>query len=171
MLKRKLKRKFIFLKSLSAAFSSHNHLTPLRKGSQGRLKIEINKCIGCGACANVCSPRLISITDLNMRRTINFSFGKCTYTSCTQCIDACPEKAITLKEKPKLAPESKTDLSIRIDFSLVKCERCGIPFATQQVVNKLTAELSKEIEIELVASNWLKLCQSCRMIYAGQRIS
>jgi len=76
-----------------------------------------------------------------------------------------------LKEELKLAPDDKTDLSIRIEFSLVKCECCSMPFATQQVINKLTAELSKEVETELAASDWLKLCPNCRMTHAGRKIT
>ena len=35
-----------------------------------RLIIELKKCIGCEACTNVCSPRLITMGDEGLKRTL-----------------------------------------------------------------------------------------------------
>ncbi|MDY7010120.1 MAG: 4Fe-4S binding protein [Planctomycetota bacterium] len=54
------------------------------------VKVDIEKCTGCGSCVDVCPVEAISLND-----------GKAvidedTCTECGLCVDECPEEAISL---------------------------------------------------------------------------
>jgi hydrogenase-4 component H len=169
MLGSKFKEALICLKNLRVTLPYPAQPAPPAEGFRGRLEVNIDKCIGCGACANACPPRLISIIDLDGRRNIEFVLGKCTY--CARCAEVCPEKAISMSKEFELATGDKSDLNITVELIMVKCEQCGTAFTTQRIVDKLTRELSKGIDIELAALDWLKLCPNCRKLREGQKIS
>ncbi len=54
-----------------------------------KAKVDINKCVGCGACARICPRQVITIKD-----------GKAIIddgcTACGACVRACPVGAILL---------------------------------------------------------------------------
>ena len=54
-----------------------------------KLKINSEKCIGCGKCAQLCPMKNISVRD-------NKADAGNRCTMCYRCISNCPEKAITL---------------------------------------------------------------------------
>lgn len=57
-----------------------------------KLKINENKCIGCGKCITLCPMRNISL-----KNETAISYGQCTM--CYRCINHCPKQAITLLGK------------------------------------------------------------------------
>lgn len=57
-----------------------------------KLKINPEKCIGCGLCEKLCPMNNITLTN-----GIAFSGDKCTM--CYRCISKCPKQAITLLGK------------------------------------------------------------------------
>lgn len=56
-------------------------------------KVDLNKCTGCGTCADVCPSEVFDIVD-----------DKCQVarpddcTSCETCVAECPEEAIVLED-------------------------------------------------------------------------
>lgn len=56
------------------------------------MEIKTNKCYNCGACASVCPPNLIDVTD----RVIKVRDG---CTECGLCGRACPVGAIKIGKK------------------------------------------------------------------------
>lgn len=141
---------------------------PPAVGFRERLEVNVDRCIGCSACANACPPGIISITDTDTRRTIAFALEECLY--CARCADLCPEEAINVSQVPELATDDKSDSNITVELVLVKCEQCGTAFTTQRIVDKLMAEVPKKVDIE-PALDWLKLCPDCRKSREGQKIS
>ena len=61
-------------------------------GYTSKLKIDIDKCVGCGICADGCPTKNIKIADGKATAST-----KCTM--CYRCISNCPKQAITLLGK------------------------------------------------------------------------
>jgi hydrogenase-4 component H len=162
MLMSKLKEAIICFKNLRVTLPYPAKPAPPAEGFRGRLDIDIDKCIGCGACANACPPRLILITNVDSRRSIDFILGKCTY--CARCAEVCPEQAITMSREFELATDNKADLNIAVELAMVRCQECGTAFTTKRIADKLTALLPEKIEIEPSALDWINLCPDCRRL-------
>ncbi len=169
MLQSKLKEALICFKNLRVTLPYPFKPAPPPEGFRGRVEVDINKCIGCGACAVACPPRLISITDLDGKRVLEFQLGRCTY--CARCAEVCPVEAIKLSQEFELATDNKADLNIAVELFMVKCERCGEAFTTQRIRNKLATEVSKELGMEPADMKWLGLCPNCRTAAEVEKMS
>lgn len=130
---------------------------PAAGAYRGKPVLDMMRCVGCGACANVCPPRLISLEDAGEYRSIRFELGRCTY--CGSCQEACPAQAVTLSPQFELATGSTDDLTIHLKLNLVKCRSCGAVVGTRRAVNRVQAALV-ELTGEEVA--WLDLCLACK---------
>lgn len=168
MLVSKLKEAIICLKNLRVTLPYPFQPVPPAEGFRGRLELDISKCIGCGACLNACPPRLIRMTDRDSRRTIEFALGRCTY--CARCAEVCPEKAIRMTPEFELSTEDKKDLDITAELLMAKCRQCGTAYTTQRIVDKLMAQVTKEIGFEAAGQEWMKLCPNCRKAQEAQNI-
>ncbi|MDI1472559.1 MAG: 4Fe-4S binding protein [Thermodesulfovibrio sp.] len=131
-------------------------LTP-PENLRGRLKVDPNKCIGCGNCVRTCPSRLIEIQDKEDEKIVLFYSGRCIY--CGRCATACPEKAIRITHEFELATDNKQDLDIVIKIKMVKCSICGKPFITLNMLNKQIERLQNKTEEQI---NKLKICSECR---------
>lgn len=135
----------------------------LRKGK--RLVINLDKCIGCEACANVCSPGFITIGDEGLRRTLRFPIV--CREDCTRCADACSERAITFAA-PSVLPTRKYSTAT---FDLAPCEGCGNPFTTQRIVDKLMVAVAKETGATPEGLTWLRMCPLCRQAHERGKVA
>jgi len=169
VLKSKLKEALICFKNLRVTLPYPFKPAPPPEGFRGRVEFNIDKCIGCGACAVACPPRLITITDLDGKRTLDFRLGRCTY--CARCAEVCPVEAIKLGQEFELATDNKADLNITAELLMVKCERCGEAFTTQRIMNKLATEVSKELGMDPADMKWLGLCPKCRTAAEVEKVS
>ncbi len=57
-----------------------------------KLKVDVDKCIGCSKCAKICPTENIVMKD-------NKAMGKNKCTTCYRCVNTCPKQAITLLGK------------------------------------------------------------------------
>lgn len=163
MLGSKFKEALICFKNLRVTLPYPAQPASAPEGFRGRLEIDIDKCIGCGACANACPPRLITMADLDGKRTFEFALGKCTY--CARCAEVCPEHAITMTKEFELSTDNKSDLNITMELSMVKCQDCGKVFTTKRIMDKLASTLPAKIDIEPSALDWLHFCPDCRRLH------
>ncbi len=62
------------------------------------VKIDLLKCVGCGACTFVCPVGVLAVEDMKCR-------VKEGCISCGECVDVCQWRAITLEDEP----ERRTD--------------------------------------------------------------
>jgi len=105
-------------------------------GFRGQVSVEAEKCIGCGGCANVCTPRAIVVSDPSQEmRLLEFFLERCTY--CARCEEVCPEKAITVTQQFETATNQVEDLHLRVEVFMGSCQRCGRCFETQTPLDKL----------------------------------
>ena len=132
----KLKQAWICLKAGRVTLSYPFKPAYAPDGFRGKPEIDIQKCIGCAGCANVCPSRAIVVTDSdNECRKIDFYLERCTY--CGRCEEVCPEKAITLSQDFETATNSKEDLHISIELYMGTCGRCGRCFQPAHPLDKL----------------------------------
>ncbi len=170
MLSSKLKEILLCLKAgrvtLEYPFASGNEGHLGGPAFRGRPAIDGEKCIGCGACAQVCPPRLISVTDRNGERMLELDYSRCTY--CGRCEDVCPTGAACLSREFELATDSREDMKVRIWLSLAKCDACGTPFTTCRMIEKLEKEFVPEwMNKKIEPPKWLRLCPDCRQSKTG----
>lgn len=126
---------------------------------RGKPVLDVDKCIGCGACANACPARLITLDDVNGYRTLHFELGRCTY--CASCRDVCPQQALRMSPQFELSTSSLEDLQIYVQFKLVLCRSCGEAVGTQRSVNLVNDKLAAS-ELHQDDRDYLDLCIACK---------
>lgn len=141
--------------TLPYPFQPHPPLGEFR----GKPVLNTRKCMSCGACANACPSRLISIQDSGRLRTLSFNLRRCTY--CGLCRDACPQEAITLSSQFELSTVTPEDLSIHAEFGLVNCSECGKVIGTQRQV-ALVREKLQASEPGFGKLDYVELCITCK---------
>ncbi len=134
---------------------------------RGLVRLDMEKCIGCGACANACPPRLITLEDTDGYRRLDFNLTRCTY--CARCRDVCPQQAITLTGQFETATPDLSDLHIDIQLKLIHCRRCGKVVGTRRAALRVKNELAQKLEIDPDEIEWLNLCLDCKRLTALER--
>ncbi|MDI6776833.1 MAG: 4Fe-4S dicluster domain-containing protein [Syntrophales bacterium] len=137
MFKSKLKEAIICFKAgrVTMPFPLGPELHPPGDGFRGKIEVDMEKCIGCGGCANVCPARLIELSDSETTRIIEYFLKRCTY--CGRCAEVCPEDAITMTREYQLATNDNNDLYIRNELYMGTCGRCGRCFKPQSALDKM----------------------------------
>ena len=81
-----------FLHRLAGFFGQRAYFGHKTRRYSSKLKIDNDKCIGCGICEKLCPMKNIAIRDQKA-----VSGGRCTM--CYRCINKCPRQALTLLGK------------------------------------------------------------------------
>lgn len=168
MLGSKLKEALICLKNLRVTLPYPNDPVAPADGFRGRIELDARKCIGCGACALACPPRLISLNDIGNTRAVAFTLGSCTY--CGRCAEVCPEKAIIMTKEFELSTADKRDLNISLTLPLVTCDGCGQTFTTKPMFDKVTRQLPEKTGLAPEAITWLNTCPTCRVQHEVRKL-
>src|SRR5271157_5556769 len=134
----KIKEALICLRAGRVTFRYPLEPMPAPKRFRGRPTIDGSKCLGCGACAAVCPPRLILMHDQDGRRTVELNYSRCTY--CARCQEICPVGAMTCTEDFELATNNRENLSVKVELETVACRDCSTPFMTQRMLKKMIDE-------------------------------
>jgi formate hydrogenlyase subunit 6/NADH:ubiquinone oxidoreductase subunit I len=103
---------------------------------RGKPEFDLDTCIGCGACVNVC-PSAVCLTqadDLQADppvRKITLSYYTCIF--CGNCQDNCTTgESIKLSDKWDLAGLDKESMVETHEFELQLCEKCGELIGTKK---------------------------------------
>ena len=106
------------------------------KNFRGKPEFDLDACIGCGACVNVC-PSSICLqmaddiqADPPVRR-ITLNYYTCIF--CGNCSDNCTtEKGINLSNEWDLAGMDRDAMTETHEFELQLCEKCGAVIGTKK---------------------------------------
>jgi len=93
---------------------------------RGKPEFNPDRCIGCGACSEVCPSRSIEIIDNKetKTRTLKLRYDICNF--CGQCHLNCTTKdGIDYTTEYDLAALDRSDMEVTIERKLVLCEICG----------------------------------------------
>lgn len=130
MLKSKLKEAKICLRAgvVTAPYPLGPEPNPPGDMFRGKVEVDIEKCIGCGGCANVCPAGVIRIKDEGEKRIMEYDLYNCIY--CGRCAEVCPENAIVNSKEYQISTNKKEELFIRNEIYMGTCQRCGRCFDT-----------------------------------------
>jgi ech hydrogenase subunit C len=131
---------------------------------RGRHEFDSEKCIGCGACAQVCSSDAIELADNNGTRTVKVDYGHCSF--CAFCQDECPEDAIKLTGEYHLVFTDRHKAMVTTDVDLQKCSVCGAYFMPQRQLKRALERTEEKVAAYTNHHGPLKqatgICLSCR---------
>jgi hydrogenase-4 component H len=133
MLLSKLKEAIICLKAGRVTLEYPFKPADARESFRGLPKIDISRCIGCGACVSVCPSSLIEIEEDDNHLTLKRHFERCIY--CGRCEEMCPEKAIVMTNLFETATNDIKDLLLVHHIYMATCSRCGRCFSTQTPID------------------------------------
>jgi formate hydrogenlyase subunit 6/NADH:ubiquinone oxidoreductase subunit I len=103
---------------------------------RGKPEFDLDACIGCGACVNVCpsSICLQMVDDLEADppvRRITLNYYTCIF--CGNCSDNCTtENGINLSNKWDLAGMDRSAMTETHEYELQLCEKCGEVIGTKK---------------------------------------
>ena len=114
----------------SPAFTTRFPAEPFepQEAFRGRPRFNVDGCIGCGACSQVCPPKCIEVID-NLdstppKRVLIQHLDACIV--CGQCERYCPtQEGIRMTREWDFAGFGPGDFEERIEKELVMCEICG----------------------------------------------
>jgi formate hydrogenlyase subunit 6/NADH:ubiquinone oxidoreductase subunit I len=102
---------------------------------RGKPEFDLDTCIGCGACVNVCPTTALTQTDdLEADppvRKITLRYDTCIF--CANCQDCCTtEGAIKLSNQWDLAGLDRASMAETHEYELQSCEKCGALIGTRK---------------------------------------
>jgi len=102
---------------------------------RGKPEFDLDSCIGCGACVNVCpTEALTQVDDLDVEppvRKITHRWDTCIF--CGNCRDNCAtETGIKLSNEWDLAGLDRQAMSETHEYELQLCEKCGAVIGTKK---------------------------------------
>lgn len=102
---------------------------------RGKPEFDLDTCIGCGACVNVCPTNaLTQVDDLEANppvRRITQQTDACIF--CGNCQENCTtETGIKLSNEWDLANMDRSTMTETLEFELQMCEKCGAVIGTKK---------------------------------------
>lgn len=134
------------------------------EGFRGKHEFDREKCIGCGACAQVCSSDAIDVIDEGEKRVVRVNYGHCSF--CAFCQDECPTQAIRLTREYYLLTNNRGATYVANDIDLSECTLCGAFFFPQRQIDwalkRIIEKVPKYREFNGEILDAMKVCLKCR---------
>ena len=123
----------VFSRRFTTRFPAEPCIVP--KSYRGKPEFDLDTCIGCGACVNVCpTEALTQADDLKANpkvRKITLRYDTCIF--CGNCEENCTtETGIKLSNQWDLAGLDRASMTETHEFELQLCEKCGALIGTKK---------------------------------------
>jgi ferredoxin len=127
----------------------------------GTIDINPRRCTLCMACVAVCPSRALYAGD--ERPALQFIENNCV--QCGLCHAACPEDAVRLVPRLNFDRAQSRNLRTLHEEQPFRCVRCGKPFATTAVVERMTERLADHWMFrDARARRRIQMCQDCKTL-------
>jgi len=123
----------VFSPRFTSRFPAEPCVVPERY--RGKPEFDLDDCIGCGACVNVCPTNALTQIDETQAnppaRKITLQADACIF--CGNCSDNCTtETGIKLSNEWDLANMDRATMTETHEFELQLCEKCGAIIGTKK---------------------------------------
>ncbi|MEJ2515626.1 MAG: 4Fe-4S binding protein [Gammaproteobacteria bacterium] len=150
---------------------SAKRVAPLPAGAPfGEIKVDKDACTLSMSCVSVCPAAALQAGgDLPQLKFVEWNCVQCGL-----CEKACPEDAITLHPRILFDSEARQSARILHEEEPFCCIVCGKPFATQSVLDRMTAKLQGHWMFQSEdAMRRLQMCDTCRVkdMFQAERAS
>lgn len=133
---------------------------PPAEGYRGKPLYDREKCIGCGACSQVCPAGAITLKDEGAKRTLRVWYGHCAF--CGRCEDSCTWEGIKLSREFLVVVYNKEEAEDRVEVELEPCSSCKKYFVTSRQLAKLFEKAADSLsKREASIEDYRKLVQLC----------
>ncbi|MGB5339402.1 MAG: 4Fe-4S dicluster domain-containing protein, partial [Gammaproteobacteria bacterium] len=135
-------------------------LVTLRAGAPfGEVQVDGKRCTLCMACVSQCPANALEAG--NESPQLVFIEANCV--QCGLCCRTCPEDAIAASPRYLYDSEQRTTRRVLCEEEPFLCISCGKPFATRQVIDKITGKMRGHPMFQGDALERLKMCEDCRV--------
>jgi formate hydrogenlyase subunit 6/NADH:ubiquinone oxidoreductase subunit I len=163
-----------FLNPITTKFptSSPDHLT---EGFKGKVQLNQETCIGCGACLQVCPSFAYKHVHKKGKLYLYYDPGACIF--CEMCVDNCPTESLEMSQIFDMStPANQDTFELIIEHDMQLCKVCKDPFATIKHLDWIQKKLN---EVSIINGNRGKIihdefeitrhyCPKCRKIKARE---
>jgi formate hydrogenlyase subunit 6/NADH:ubiquinone oxidoreductase subunit I len=140
------------------------------QGFRGDPHVDQAKCVGCGACANVCPADAIEIVGSGTERIVRFKREDCIF--CATCQDVCPSEAVELRAGEKAWFREKGASRSEARLELRTCLLCGTPFLPDAQLNWAMSKVEEKLDLGTDERSKLQrsfnICMQCRRTSIGE---
>jgi ferredoxin len=127
------------------------------EGLRGPVENDLQACIGCGACAYVCAPAAITVTDRENGFEWRYDPGQCTY--CGRCVEYCTMKCLSMQGDRPAVYRQRDSVVRLLARDYPPCPECGKP---APVLPDVKLALLYGLPLREAFAETRGLCPTCR---------
>jgi len=125
----------------------------------GEVQVDKKRCTLCMACVSQCPARALEAGS----ESPQLVFIEANCVQCGLCCRTCPEDAIAASPRFLYDAQQRNKRRILCAEEPFLCIQCGKPFATRQVIDKITGKMRDHPMFQGEALERLKMCEDCRV--------
>jgi len=132
----------------------------------GEVQLDATRCTLCMACVSQCPAHALD----SGNEVPQLIFIEANCVQCGLCCRTCPEDAIAASPRFLYDLQQRNARRVLYEAEPFLCISCGKPFATRQVIEKITARMRGHAMFQGAALERLRMCEDCRVkaMFAGE---